>query len=189
MSYIGLFELDVIDAKPNSLTYGEDLPKYLICFVNGGDIENDKTLADAMDSVLTPILTAIYSGVKNEYLVQKPFEWTLGMFNDCDVVDSTTLCGDFSEKPPVCTYLGNSVGILGTRFDMSADKMLKNIIDMGTPYNLIHSKPIGEDTTEQLKVSLKKPSYSGHIGIIPSWGSEQHTSDKYFNELGSSFDK
>lgn len=207
MSYIGLFELDDIDAKQNILTYGEDVPKYLVCFVYDDNIENDKTLLNA-DNSSTPnilldtendttpttlldvcnssnslTLTAIYSDVKDEYLVVQQLEWTLGMFNDCGIVDSTTLCGDFS-KPPVCTYLGKDVELLGTRFDNSAKNKLKEIIDLEVPYNLIYSKPIGDDTTTQLKESLKKPSHIEHIGGIPSW-----REPKNYNDIARRFNR
>ncbi|NOR85185.1 hypothetical protein GQ473_03640 [archaeon] len=184
MSYIGLFELDDIKAKQNILTYGEDVPKYLVCFVCGDNLENNKTLLDANNNILTPTLTAIYSDVRDEYLVIQQLEWTLGMFNDCGIVDSTKLCGDFSKKSPVCTYLGKDVKLLGTRFDNPPDKKLKKIIDLGATYNLIHSKPLGEDTTTQLKESLKKPSHIEHIGGIPSW----HKHNNY-NGIGLRLDR
>ena len=35
-------------------------------------------------------LTAIYSDIKDKYFVVQQLEWTLGIFNDCGIVDSKT---------------------------------------------------------------------------------------------------
>ena len=176
MSYIGLFEcqFDYVD-----------LPKYIVCIVHGSDIENDNTFLDTNNSNTPPMLTAIYSDIKDKYFVVQQLEWTLGMFNDCGIVDSTTLCGDFSKKPPVCKYLGKDVELLGTRFDTTADKKLKEIMDLGVTYKLIHPKPLGDDTSNQLKRCLKKPSYIEHVGGIPSWGSKP----KKYNGIGRRFNR
>ena len=154
--------------------------------MRGGDIENDKTLLDANKQY--PTITAIYSKVKDEYLTTKPFEWMLGMFIEKNRANSKNLCGDFDTKPSVCKYLNNDVGFLGHNGNKSADNILTDVSNINESYKLIHSKPIGEDTTGQLNGRLKKPeikkqSYAQHIGGIPSW--REH---KNYNGIARRFD-